>query len=85
MLSNVFFFCNHMREYYSCLYIKLSSKIYHLTARASERERTNDVESDDERNAEKADRGERFFVEFDCEERRYFFHTYSSEIERDRS
>jgi len=47
------------------------------------RERTNDVGSDDA-SAEKADRGERC-VEFDCEERRYFFPTYSSEIERDRS
>jgi hypothetical protein len=35
--------------------------------------------SEDER-AEKADRGERF-VEFDREERRYLFHTHSSEIE----
>ena len=80
MLSNVFFFCNHMRDI-SFLYIKLSSKIYHLTARASERERTNDVGSDDARNAEKADRGERFFVGCDREVRRYLFHTYSSEIE----
>ena len=34
-----FFFCNHMRIIYSFLYIKLSLKIYHLTARARERER----------------------------------------------
>ena len=52
--------------------------------RASERERTNDVGSDDARNAEKADRGERFFVGCDREVRRYLFHTHSSEIEWDR-
>ena len=31
--------------------------------------------------AEKADRGERFFVGFDREERRYYFHSYFAEIE----
>ena len=36
--------------------------------------------SDDE-SAEKTDREERFFVGFDREERRYLFHTHSSEIE----
>ena len=52
-------------------------------ASEKERESVNDVWSDDE-SAEKADRGERF-VEFDREERRYLFQTYSSEIEWDRS
>ena len=33
--------------------------------------------------AEKTDRGERFFVGFDREERRYLFQTYPSEIEFD--
>ena len=68
LLSNVFFFLqSHARIIYSFLYIKLSLKIYHLTARAREREResVNDVWSDDE-SAEKADRGERF-VGFDRE------------------
>ena len=42
--------------------------------------RTNEIDGDDERNAEKADRGEKR-VEFDREERRYLFHTCASEIE----
>lgn len=66
LLSNVFFFLqSHARIIYSFSYIKLSLKIYHLTARARERESVNDVWSDDE-SAEKADRGERF-VGFDRE------------------
>ena len=80
-LKRLFFHQSHARIIYSFLYIKLSSKIYHLTARASER--TNDVGSDDA-SAEKADRGERFFVGCDLEVRRYLFHTHSSEIEWDR-
>ena len=65
-LKRLFFLQSHARIIiYSFLHIKLSSKIYHLTARASERE-NNDVGSDDARNAEKADRGERC-VEFDRE------------------
>ena len=47
--------------------------------RQSER-RTNEIDGDDERNAEKADRGEKR-VEFDREVRRYLFHTCASEIE----
>ena len=44
-----------------------------------------DWSDDDERNAAEKpdDREERFFVEFDREERRYLFHTHSSEIEFD--
>ena len=40
-------------------------------------------DDDDERNAAEKpdDREERFFVGFDREERRYLFHTHSSEIE----
>jgi hypothetical protein len=43
-------------------------------------------DDDDERNAAEKpdDREERFFVGFDREERRYLFHTHSSEIEFDR-
>ena len=42
-------------------------------------------DDDDERNAAEKpdDREERFFVGFDREERRYLFHTHSSEIEFD--
>ena len=44
-----------------------------------------DWSDDDERNATEKpdDREERFFVGFDREERRYLFHTHSSEIEFD--
>ena len=44
-----------------------------------------DWSDDDERNAAEKpdDREERFFVGFDREERRYLFHTHSSEIEFD--
>ena len=63
----LFFLQSHARIIYSFLYIKLSLKIHHPTARArkKERERANDVGSDDA-SAEKADRGERC-VEYDCE------------------
>ena len=42
-------------------------------------------DDDDERNAAEKpdDREKRFFVGFDREERRYLFHTHSSEIEFD--
>jgi hypothetical protein len=84
-LKRLFLLQSHARIIYSCLYIKLSPKIYHPSKRecVRERERANDVWSDDA-SAEKADQGERF-VEFDREERRYLFPTHSSEIEWDRS
>ena len=67
-------------EKYIRFYVNLSSKIYHPTARARKRESARTM-SDDE-SAEKADdRGERFFVGCDREERRYLFRTHSSEIE----
>ena len=69
-----------MREIYSFLYKAFIKDIPPHHASEKERESANDVGSDDEC-AAKADRGERFFVGFDREERRYLFRTHSSEIE----
>ena len=58
-----------MREIYSFLYKAFIKDIPHIPphhASEKERERANDVGSDDE-SAEKKDRGERFFVGFDRE------------------
>ena len=68
-------------SFFSAITCENNHQRYTTSPRERARERTNDVGSDDERNAEKADRGERFFVGCDREVRRYLFHTYSSEIE----
>ena len=49
---------------------------------AEKSEKCQNVWSEDA-SAEKTDWSERFFVGFDREERRYLFHTHSSEIEFD--
>jgi len=85
LASFLLFFCffAKAKNTYSCLLEKKSTFFPRVSVPKRESEKkSKDVFfwSDDE-SAEKTDREERFFVGFDREERRYLFHTHSSEIE----